>query len=54
MTEVATTKPAASFLGSLLDNKPSGAPQSAEVTTAHRTVTRVYPAGSQTKGDQNG
>jgi hypothetical protein len=60
MVEVTTEKPAASFLNQLLDNKPSGSPQSAVVTTPARTITRVYPGGSQStmsntqKGNSNG
>jgi hypothetical protein len=47
MVETTNPKPAASFLNQLLDNKPSGSPQSAEVTSPARTITRVYPFGSQ-------
>jgi hypothetical protein len=58
MVEVKTTKPAATFLGQLLDNKPSGSQQSAEFTAPARTITRVYPCGSQStnaeKGNGNG
>ena len=53
MVEVTTTKPAATFLGQLLDNKPSGAPKSAAVTAPARTITRVYPGGSQSTMSNN-
>ena len=52
MPDVKTTQPAASFLSQLLDNRPSGAPQSAEVTAPARTISRVYPGGSQSSYGQ--
>ena len=54
MVETTNPKPAASFLNQLLDNNPSGSPQSAQVTTQPlRTITRVYPGGSQSTMSNN-
>ena len=44
MVEVTTTKPAATFLGQLLDNKPSGAP---EIRSGHRSRSNNYQSLSR-------